>query len=50
MADANITTILDLALRQASKNIKKPVINDDEIIERIELIARNAQNFCGGLV
>lgn len=44
MANAKVTAILDLALKQASKSIKKPVIGDIEIVSRIELIARNAQN------
>jgi DNA adenine methylase len=44
MANAKVATILDLALQQASKSIKKPVINDTEVVKRIELIARNAQN------
>ncbi len=44
MANAKVTAILDLALQKASKSIKKPVIGNAEIISRIELIARNAQN------
>ena len=44
MANAKVTAILDLALQKASESIHKPVINDSEIIRRIELIARNAQN------
>ncbi len=44
MANAKVTTILDLALQKVSKSIKKPVISDNEVIKRIELIARNAQN------
>jgi len=43
MANAKVTTILDLALQKASKS-KKPVISDNEVINRVELIARNTQN------
>ncbi|MDP1614288.1 MAG: restriction endonuclease, SacI family [Methylococcales bacterium] len=43
MANAKITTILDLAIQKASKS-KKPVIGNNEVINRIELIARNTQN------
>ena len=44
MANSKVTAILDLALQKASKSIKKSTINNAEIIQRIELIARNAQN------
>lgn len=44
MANPKVTAILDVALRKASKGIKKPIVNQAEIVQRIELIARNPQN------
>ena len=44
MANAKVTAILNLALQKASESITKPVVNNNEVINRIELIARNAQN------
>jgi DNA adenine methylase len=44
MANEKVTTILDLALKKASINLKKPVVSDIDVIRRIELIARNTQN------
>ena len=44
MVNAKIATILDLAFQNALTSINQPVIHDDEIIKRIELIARNAHN------
>ena len=43
MANEKVTAILDLALQKASKS-KKPVVSNKEVVSRIELIARNAQN------
>ena len=44
MANAKVTAILDLALQKASENLQTSFIKDDEIVKRIELIARNTQN------
>ncbi|MBN1875453.1 MAG: restriction endonuclease, SacI family [Anaerolineae bacterium] len=44
MANSRIAAILNVALQKASENTKKPAIHDTEIVERIELLARNAQN------
>lgn len=44
MANSNIAAILDLALQKASNSNKTPIINDAEIVKRIELVATNAQN------
>lgn len=43
MANAKVTTILDLAVQKASKS-EKPVIGNNEVVNRIELITRNTQN------
>ncbi len=44
MANPKIAAILDLAFQKASKGIKSPFVNDVEVVKRIELISRNAQN------
>lgn len=44
MANTKITGILDLALQKAINSIESPIINNSEVVERIELIARNTQN------
>ncbi|MBP8000791.1 MAG: restriction endonuclease, SacI family [Chloroflexi bacterium] len=44
MANPNVAKNLDLALQNASRNIMQSVVHDVEVSQRIELIARNAQN------
>lgn len=43
MANAKVTTILDLAFQKASAS-KTPFIDNDEVIKHVEMIARNASN------
>jgi DNA adenine methylase len=44
MANTKITAILDLVFETASKGINESFVKDIEVANRIELIARNAQN------
>jgi hypothetical protein len=44
MSNENVTAILNLILNNATENIENPIVRDEEIVNRIELIARNTQN------
>jgi len=44
MANKEVAAILDLALQRATESLRSPLVRDPAIVQRIELVARNAQN------